>query len=102
MEKSFENVSNNDLFDLADLFKVFSDSTRIRILFSLFENEKNVNTISKELGISQSAISHQLRYLKDSNLVKSRRNGQSIFYALSDNHVEFIIKLGLEHLHEDN
>lgn len=102
MEKSFENVSNNDLFDLADLFKVFSDSTRIRILFSLFENEKNVNTISKELGISQSAISHQLRYLKDSNLVKSRRNGQSIFYALSDIHVEFIIKLGLEHLHEDN
>lgn len=102
MEKSFENVSNNDLFDLADLFKVFSDSTRIRILFSLFENEKNVNTISKELGISQSAISHQLRYLKDSNLVKSRRNGQSIFYALSDCHVKFIIKLGLEHLHEDN
>lgn len=102
MEKSFENVSNNDLFDLADLFKVFSDSTRIRILFSLFENEKNVNTISKELGISQSAISHQLRYLKDSNLVKSIRNGQSIFYALSDSHVEFIIKLGLEHLHEDN
>lgn len=102
MEKSFENVSNNDLFDLADLFKVFSDSTRIRILFSLFENEKNVNTISKELGISQSAISHQLRYLKDSKLVKSRRNGQSIFYALSDSHVKFIIKLGLEHLHEDN
>ncbi len=102
MEKSFENVSNNDLFDLADLFKVFSDSTRIRILFSLFENEKNVNTISKGLGISQSAISHQLRYLKDSNLVKSRRNGQSIFYALSDSHVKFIIELGLEHLHEDN
>lgn len=102
MEKSFENVSNNDLFDLADLFKVFSDSTRIRILFSLFENEKNVNTISKELGLSQSAISHQLRYLKDSNLVKNRRNGQSIFYALSDSHVKFIIKLGLEHLHEDN
>lgn len=102
MEKLFENVSNNDLFDLADLFKVFSDSTRIRILFSLFENEKNVNTISKELGISQSAISHQLRYLKDSNLVKSRRNGQSIFYALSDSHVKFIIELGLEHLHEDN
>ena len=102
MEKSFENVSNNDLFDLADLFKVFSDSTRIRILFSLFENEKNVNTISKELGLSQSAISHQLRYLKDSNLVKSRRNGQSIFYALSDSHVKFIIELGLEHLHEDN
>ncbi|MDU2583466.1 MAG: metalloregulator ArsR/SmtB family transcription factor [Anaerococcus hydrogenalis] len=102
MEKSFENVSNNDLFDLADLFKVFSDSTRIRILFSLFENEKNVNTISNELGLSQSATSHQLRYLKDSNLVKSRRNGQSIFYALSDSHVEFIIELGLEHLHEDN
>lgn len=102
MEKSFENVSNNDLFDLADLFKVFSDSTRIRILFSLFENEKNVNTISKELGLSQSAISRQLRYLKDSNLVKSRRNGQSIFYALSDSHVKFIIKLGLKHLHEDN
>lgn len=101
MEKSFENVSNNDLFDLADLFKVFSDSTRIRILFSLFDHEKNVNTISKELNLSQSAISHQLRYLKDSNLVKSKRDGQAMIYALSDRHVKFIIKLGLEHLYEN-
>lgn len=100
MTKSLKNISDNDLFDLADLFKIFSDSTRLRILYSLFDEEKNVNTISTELDISQSAISHQLRYLKQTNLVKAKRDGQSIIYSLSDDHVKTIIKMGLEHLWE--
>lgn len=100
MDKSLKNISDNDLFDLADLFKVFSDSTRIRILYSLFDSKKNVNTISNELDMSQSAISHQLRYLKETNLVSAKRDGQSIIYSLADDHVKTIIKMGLEHIWE--
>lgn len=100
MDKLAEKVCQRDLFDLADLFKIFSDSTRIRILYTLLESEKNVSTISKTLDMSQSAISHQLRYLKENNLVRSKRDGQSIIYNLADNHVEYIIKMGLEHLYE--
>ncbi|MDY3006525.1 winged helix-turn-helix transcriptional regulator [Anaerococcus sp. AGMB00486] len=100
MGKLLKNISDNDLFDLADLFKVFSDSTRIRILYSLFDEGKNVNTISTELEMTQSAISHQLRYLKETNLISSKRAGQSMIYSLADDHVKTIIKMGLEHLWE--
>lgn len=100
MDRLLKNISDNDLYDLADLFKLFSDSTRIRILYTLFDEEKNVNTISKQLDMSQSAISHQLRYLKETNLVGSRRDGQSIIYSLADEHVKTIIKMGLEHIWE--
>lgn len=90
-----------DLYDLAELFKMFGDSTRIRILFVLSEAEVCVCDLSKALNMTQSAISHQLKILKQSKLVKSRRDGKSIFYSLSDEHVRSILELGLEHVEEE-
>lgn len=90
-----------ELYDLAELFKVFGDSTRIRILFVLFNAEVCVCDIAETLGMTQSAISHQLRILKQSKLVKSRREGKSIFYSLADEHVKTIIAQGREHIEED-
>lgn len=90
----------NELYDLAELFKVFGDSTRIRILFVLFEAEVCVCDIAQALNMTQSAISHQLRILKQSKLVKSRRKGKSIFYSLADSHVRTIIAQGREHIEE--
>ena len=90
-----------ELYDLAELFKVFGDSTRIRILFVLFEAEVCVCDLAKSLNMTQSAISHQLRILKQNKLVKSRREGKSIFYSLADDHVRTIINQGREHIEED-
>ena len=90
-----------ELYDLAELFKVFGDSTRIRILFVLFEAEMCVCDIAEALNMTQSAISHQLRILKQSKLVKSRREGKSVFYSLADGHVRTMIAQGREHLEED-
>lgn len=88
------------LYDLAELFKVFGDSTRIRILYVLSESEMCVCDLATILGMTQSAISHQLRALKQSKLVKCRRDGKSVFYALSDGHVKTILQQGLEHIEE--
>ena len=88
------------LYDLADLFRIFGDTTRIRILYSLFDDELCVGDISNVLGMSKSSVSHQLRILKDSKLVKFRREGKSIFYSLDDEHVRSILGLGMEHLEE--
>ena len=90
-----------ELYDLAELFKVFGDSTRIRILFVLFEAEVCVCDLAKVLKMTQSAISHQLRILKQNKLVKSRREGKSIFYSLADDHVRTIINQGRDHIEED-
>ena len=90
-----------ELYDLAELFKVFGDSTRIRILFVLFEAEVCVCDLAKVLNMTQSAISHQLRILKQNKLVKSRREGKSIFYSLADDHVRTIINQGRDHIEED-
>ena len=90
-----------ELYDLAELFKVFGDSTRIRILFVLFEAEVCVCDLAKALNMTQSAISHQLRILKQNKLVKSRREGKSVFYSLADEHVRRIIAQGREHIEED-
>ena len=90
-----------ELYDLAELFKVFGDSTRIRILFVLFEAEVCVCDLAKALNMTQSAISHQLRILKQNKLVKSRREGKSIFYSLADDHVRTIINQGREHIEEN-
>jgi len=84
-----------------ELFKVFGDSTRIRILFVLFEAEVCVCDLAKALNMTQSAISHQLRILKQNKLVKSRREGKSVFYSLSDDHVRTIIDQGRNHIEED-
>ena len=89
-----------ELYDLAELFKVFGDSTRIRILFVLFEAEVCVCDLAETLHMTQSAISHQLRILKQSKLVKSRREGKSVFYSLADGHVRTIIAQGREHIEE--
>lgn len=90
-----------EIFDLAELFKVFGDSTRLRILFVLFEAEVCVCDLAQTLSMTQSAISHQLKILKQSHLVKSRREGKSIFYSLADDHVKIMIAAGKEHIEED-
>ncbi len=90
-----------ELYDLAELFKVFGDSTRIRILFVLFEAEVCVCDLAAALNMTQSAISHQLRILKQNKLVKSRREGKSVFYSLADSHVRTIIAQGREHIEEE-
>lgn len=89
-----------ELYELAELFKVFGDSTRIRILYVLFEAEVCVCDIAEALHMTQPAISHQLRILKQAKLVKSRREGKSVFYSLADGHVRTIIAQGREHIEE--
>ena len=89
-----------ELYDLAELFKVFGDSTRIRILFVLFEAEVCVWDLAAALNMTQSAISHQLKILKQAKLVRSRREGKSVFYSLADGHVRTIIAQGREHIEE--
>ncbi len=90
-----------ELIELAELFKIFGDSTRIRILYVLTEAEVCVCDLAEALNMTQSAISHQLRILKTARLVKSRRSGKSIFYSLADDHVKTIIAQGSEHINED-
>ncbi|MBQ3974234.1 MAG: helix-turn-helix transcriptional regulator [Lachnospiraceae bacterium] len=92
--------SEYQLYDLAELFKVFGDSTRIRILFALFEAEICVCDLAETLSMTQSAVSHQLKILKQARLVKSRREGKSVIYFLADDHVRTIIGQGFEHLSE--
>ena len=88
------------LYDVAELFKVFGDSTRIKILYVLFESEMCVCDIAQLLNLSTSAISHQLRVLKHSQLVKFRREGKTVFYSLADSHVSSILAQGMEHVCE--
>lgn len=88
------------LYDLADLFRIFGDSTRIKILYSLFDDDLCVGDIAAILNLSQSSVSHQLRILKDSKLVKFKREGKSVIYSLDDDHVRSILNLGMEHLEE--
>ena len=90
----------NELYDLAELFKIFGDSTRIRILYDLMHGEKNVTEIAEDLSMNQSAISHQLKILKQAKLVKSRREGRTVIYYLADDHVRTIINCGIEHIEE--
>ena len=95
-----EMPSEDTLYDLTELFRIFGDSTRIRILYVLFEAEMCVCDIAALLGMTQSAISHQLRALKNARLVTSRRDGKTVFYSLADDHVKTIIDQGLEHILE--
>ena len=88
------------IYDLADLFKIFSDSTRLKILCSLFVKSLNVTEITAATGVSQTAVSHQLRTLKQNHLVKYSRDGKQIVYSLSDSHVKSIINCGMEHIEE--
>ncbi len=103
VEKIHERMPDEDeLVDLAELFKVFGDSTRIRILYALHEGDICVCDLAELLAMTQSAVSHQLKILKQSKLVRSRREGRQIFYFLADEHVRSILSIGLEHLEEEN
>lgn len=93
-----ENI--NIINELSEFFKVFSDPTRLRILEVLLKNETCVNEISETIGASPSAVSHQLSYLRSTNLVKTRKEGQVIYYSIADNHIIVIIEYGLEHIKE--
>lgn len=93
-------LDEDKIIDLAELYKIFGDSTRIKIINILIDNELCVNQISEKTNVSQSAISHQLRILKSSKLVKYRKEGNSIFYSLADDHVEKIFKIGCEHINK--
>lgn len=96
-----QNMPNEELlYDLADFFKVFADSTRIKILYVLLQSEMCVCDIAQLTGATQSAVSHQLRTLKQMKLVKSRRDGKTVFYTLSDNHIMTILSQGIEHISE--
>lgn len=95
-----EMPPDETLYDLAELFKVFGDSTRIKILYALFEAELCVCDIAQLLGLTQTAVSHQLRVLKSSKLVKFRRDGKTVFYSLADDHVRSIIGQGMDHISE--
>lgn len=91
---------DEQLYDLAELFKIFGDSTRVKILYALLESELCVCDIAKLMEVTQSAVSHQLRVLKNSKLVKFRREGKTVFYSLADDHVVRILSQGMEHLEE--
>lgn len=95
-----ETYTEKAVVDLAELFKIFGDPTRIKILYAMLDSELCVNDIAGRLQMSQSSVSHQLRILKTSKLVKSRREGKSIFYSLDDEHVRFILSMGMEHIME--
>ena len=88
------------IIKLSEFFKVFADSTRLRILEVLLKGETNVNNISILINVSQSAVSHQLKNLRASNLVKTRKEGQTIYYSIADNHIKTIMKYGIEHIKE--
>ncbi len=92
--------AEEELYDLAELFKVFGDSTRIRILYALIESELCVGDMAQILNISQSAVSHQLKLLRDAKLVKVRREGKIGFYSLDDDHVRYVLSMGMDHVRE--
>ena len=93
-------LDEDELIEMAELFKMFGDSTRIKILSVLFEGDKSVQEITEASGSSQSAVSHQLRLLKQARLVRSRRSGKQIFYTLADDHVKTILGMAKEHLED--
>ena len=97
-EKNF--FDEEKLYDLADLFRIFGDTTRIKLLYILRNQELCVNDLAQSLNMTQSAVSHQLKILRQSKLVRNRREGKSLFYSLNDNHVVTIIDQGMEHICE--
>ncbi len=99
-EVSHDMPEEEQLYDLAEFFKVFADSTRIKILYVLLRSEMCVCDLADVLGVTQSAVSHQLRLLKQMDLVKFRRDGKTIYYSLADSHIENILSQGFEHINE--
>ena len=101
MKISWKRPAEDDLADLAEFFKIFGDTTRIRMLYVLLCSEMCVCDLAQILSMTQSAISHQLRILKQMDLVKSRREGKTVFYSLSDGHIKTILSQGLDHIQEE-
>lgn len=97
---SFNLPDEDTLIDMAELFKIFGDSTRVKLLFALNDGERAVGDLAAGLGMTDSAVSHQLKILKDNKLIRGRREGKSVFYSLADNHVQGILNLGMEHIVE--
>ncbi len=93
-------LDDDKIIDLSELFKIFGDSTRIKIIEALINNELSVGAIANKIDISQSAVSHQLRILKSSKLVKYKKIGKEVYYSIADDHVEKIFMLGFEHINE--
>ena len=101
VERTRKSMPHDEmLFDLAEFFKVFADSTRIKILWALHENELCVCDVAVVLNMTKSAVSHQLKILRQANLVKNRKDGKIVYYTLSDNHVKKIFEMAVEHLEE--
>lgn len=92
--------SDEELYDLADFYKIFGDSSRIKILFVLRQEEMGVQALADLIGMTQSAVSHQLKTLKSAGLVKNRREGKTIIYSLADDHIVNILDMGIEHINE--
>lgn len=97
---AFSEKEEDTLFNLADFFKIFGDSTRLKILYSLSKDKMCVGDISSNLDMTISAVSHQLKVLREANLVATNRDGKVIYYSLADEHVKEIIQCGLEHINE--
>ena len=95
-------MNEEEIMDLADLFKMFGDSTRLRILSALYDREVAVTELAEELNMTQSAVSHQLKVLKSGKLIRGRRDGKQIYYSLADDHVRTIIAMGREHIEEES
>lgn len=102
MEHTKDITEDEIMYELSELFKVFADLTRIKLLYVLFDGELCVQDIAEKLDMTQSAVSHQLRVLKAAKLVKGRREGKQIYYALADEHVKTIIGQGFDHVTEDD
>lgn len=101
LETSFEGMlDQGTIGKISDFFKIFGDPTRIRILWTLHGHELCVNALGRYLGMTDSAISHQLRVLSEAGLVKSRREGKNVYYSLCDDHIEIVLKTALEHVTE--
>ena len=100
MTTDINGFDEEKLYDLADLFKIFGDTTRIKILYTLRKKELCVNDLAQVLNMTQSAVSHQLKILRQSKLIRNRREGKSLFYSLNDEHVVTIIDQGMEHICE--
>ncbi len=102
LEKIQDGIpSNDEIYSLAELFKIFGDSTRIRIIYTIYKRSLCVHDIANVVNMSQSSVSHQLKNLKQARLVKSKKEGKEVYYTLNDEHIEKIFKLALEHIEED-
>ena len=100
-QQLFDTMPDEELlYDLADLFKVFADTTRIKILYALMTKDRCVADLAEEIGATQSAVSHQLRTLKQSRLVRAKRDGKNVIYSLSDDHVHTMLAQGMTHICE--